>query len=309
MMIPSPANQWLPVAVVALSLSLAASLSPSAEEGGGGDGFVWRAERAGRTVYLAGALHYLARADHPVPAPYLEAFRASGIIYFEVQPAEWSLSANARRLATEGRLKRGRSLWTTLPPVDARNFRKALTELGGNPGDYSALRPWRASLDFQNLMFTKAGLDGKLGLDAYLAGLARKDGKITRSLESAQQQIKALAELPAEQEIRLLMESVAAVPALERDMRELRSAWREGDLERMTKVCAAAYFGNREREEVLLGARNLRWVDYIEKMAMQTDSTSMIVVGVNHLVVEKKNLLEELRKKGFKIERVRAGGR
>ncbi len=301
----SQQGRLLPLLVIALSVKVFASSAVLAGEGGG-DGFVWRAERAGRTIYLAGALHFLAPSDYPLPAPLLEAFRASGTIYFEVQPAEWSLPENARRLETHGKLKRGSSLWTTLHPEDARKFRSALLQLGGSPRDYSNLRPWRASLDFQNFLFTSVGLEGKYGVDAYLAALARKNGKITRSLESARQQIEALAELSLGEEAKLLMESVAAVPTLERDLRALRGAWKAGDVERMTRVCEAAYEGNRERESALLGHRNLQWVEYIDRMAMQSETTSMVVVGVNHLVVRKQNLLEELRKKGFRIERVRA---
>jgi uncharacterized protein YbaP (TraB family) len=301
---PSRGRLW-PSLVIALALT-AGGLSLVRAGESGRDGFVWRAERAGRTVYLAGALHFLAASDYPLPTPFMEAFRASGTVYFEVQPAEWNLLENRRRLETYGKLGRGNSLWTTLHPEDARKFRSALLQLGGSPRDYTHLRPWRASLDFQNLLCSKGGLDGKFGVDAYFAALARKSGKITRSLESARKQIEALADLSLGEEVALLMESVATVPTFNRDLRDLRGAWKEGDVERMTQVCDAAYEGNRERESALLGQRNLQWVEYIDRMAMQSNSTSMVIVGVNHLVVKKQNLLEELRKKGFTIERVRA---
>ena len=164
------------------------------------------------------------------------------------------------------------------------------------------LKPWAAAV-MLGMPAVESGrvLDNEIYLDA-LASNREVEG-----LESAAEQLAVFDGMPLKLQVRLLEDMIKNIDRLPKQLEDLTVAYISGDL---TRLDAAAKMQYEELspelirwfEEELLDRRNVNMVDRAERLMRQRPT--LVAVGAMHLVRD-SGLVAGLRKRGFKVERLR----
>lgn len=263
-------------------------------------GFLWRIERDGRTSYLYGTLH-VARADWLLPGPrVLGALAASDTLALEIDV----LDADVQHALAQGM----RAAPDEAPPAAlAARLRAQIDAQCLAPAPMARLSPAVQLAALTSLVARGDGLDPAYAIDAFLAALARVDGKPVVSLETPQLQV-ALLRGDARTADERLDEGLAELERGTARLMLLRvaSLWNDGradELERFEQWCDCAGT-DAERAELkrLLDDRNPQLADRIA--ALHAGGASVFAaVGALHLFGAHA-LPRLLAARGFAVERV-----
>ena len=273
---------------------------------------LWKVSDADNSVYLLGSFHLLKPTDYPLSSDVDAAFKDAEALVFEMTPEEMSSPALAMQMGQAALRTDGTTLNSELPPETVALLDKWLVDnaaelqkMGLPPQALQMFEPWFVGLTISITEMTKQGLDPKLGLDAHLAAQAGKAGKPTAGLETGAQQIAFLDGMGKQEQLQFLAEALSQSKDARSETAKLHDAWREGNAELLWKDMALKmkqeYPGLYQRINV---ARNDAWVPKIEKRltAAGTDDV-LVVVGALHLLGP-DGVVEKLRAKGYKVERV-----
>jgi uncharacterized protein len=266
---------------------------------------LWKVSDQDNSVYLLGSFHLLRPSDYPLSADVGVAFEDAEAVVFELSPAEMASSALPKQMMQAALRQDGKSLQDDL---DAATWQKLQSYASQNNlplGNLETFEPWFVGLTISILEMTKQGLDPKLGLDAHFMEIAKKAGKPTDGLELANDQIRMLDGMDAAEQRQFIAEALEQAEKGPAEMEALHRAWRGGDADLLWNKMA----GDMKREYPRLYQRinvdrNNAWLPKIQQRLSQSDSDdTLIVVGALHLLGS-DGVVEKLRGKGYKVERV-----
>lgn len=259
-------------------------------------GLLWRISRDGRSSYLYGSLH-VGKADWAYPGPALRAaWAATEVLAVELDPADVgpALAALPRTDA--------------LPPALAQRLDGQARAACLPPGALSAL-PAMLQLSLLTLMEARRdGFDAGFGQDLMLLAWAKAEGRPVQSLESVQEQLKALqpeaAELPAivDGTLRQLRKGQMRAP-----LRKLALAWSRGDLGTLAdypRWCACA--DSPAERDWLRRVNDDRNGPLAERIAALHGAGQSLLVAVGALHMSGPQALPRLlAERGFTVEPLR----
>jgi uncharacterized protein YbaP (TraB family) len=164
------------------------------------------------------------------------------------------------------------------------------------------MKPWYAALTLTMLPMFKAGYNPSAGVETVLTVQAKVEGDKVLGLETTEEQIQFMNQLPEADQIAFLMESVDEVEKGMAELEEMTKPWSEGDLgnlaakmaEEMKRDAPSLY-------RTLLVERNVRWSRQIAKL-LKRSGVQFIAVGAGHLVGD-DSVQVQLAKRGIKAER------
>ncbi|WP_049622083.1 TraB/GumN family protein [Frateuria defendens] len=261
-------------ALACLALLLAAPL--------GARPALWTVKDADTTIYLFGTVHLLPHdADWHYPA-LDQALAASRALYIELTDDG---QANMTALVLRYGLDPSHPLSAQLSQADQGRLARAaqLANVPGGSGALNIMRPWLAALTLAVAPLTQAGLDPALGVDKQLRAAAEKAGKPVEGLESAEQQIRFLADMPSALQLALLRATLHDTDRAKVELKALIEAWKRGD----DAAIARLENDTLRKEEPqlyqrLLVTRNEDWARRIKAM-LDRPGTVFIAVGAAHL--------------------------
>ena len=273
---------------------------------------LWKVSDGNNAVYLLGSFHLLRASDDPLSPDVDRAFKAAKTVVFEIAPEEMDSPALALQMGQAALRTDGTQLDSELPPatrahlatwVDAH--RDALQKNGVPPQMLQMFEPWFVGLTVSIVDMANLGLDPRLGLDRHFAAEAQAAGKATAGLETGAQQIAFLDGMAHDEQLQFLEESLEESDASRSEMERLHAAWRRGDIHTLWDGMAADM--KRHYPKLFQHVdveRNDAWVPKIEQRlaAPGTDDT-LVVVGALHLLGS-DGVVEKLRAKGYKVERI-----
>jgi len=244
---------------------------------------MWQAKFGDSTVYLFGTVHLLPNdTDWRFPA-LNDALSKSQTLYIELTDDD---QASMTALVMRYGMDTEHPLSTLLSDSDNTALGKA-AQLAGLPGGTTALqpmKPWLAALTLAVAPLMKAGLDPAAGVDKQLQAQMTRAGKPVHGLETAEQQIRFLADLPEPLQIAFLRDTLRDVEKDKAELLSLIDAWKRGD------VAAIAKLENDELKtkepalyQKLLVQRNQDWAARIKDMLRQPGTTVFVAVGAAHL--------------------------
>ncbi|MGN6320979.1 MAG: TraB/GumN family protein [Dyella sp.] len=244
---------------------------------------MWQAKFGDSTVYLFGTVHLLPN-DTDWRFPGLnDALSKSHALYIELTDDD---QASMTALVMRYGIDTEHPLSTLLSDSDNTALGKA-AQLAGLPGGTSALqpmKPWLAALTLAVAPLMKAGLDPAAGVDKQLQAQMVRAGKPVHGLETAEQQIRFLADLPEPLQIAFLRDTLRDVEKDKAELLSLIDSWKRGD------VAAIAKLENDELKtkepalyQKLLVQRNQDWAARIKDMLRQPGTTVFVAVGAAHL--------------------------
>ena len=137
-------------------------------------------------------------------------------------------------------------------------------------------------------------------MDLALLKRSRAQNKTVKFLESMEQQIESLEKF---MDTALLIDLSKELEKLAPMFKGMSEAYRAGDIALLETISelASSSSANAARMRDLLGARNERWIPFVEKLA--TEGGGFIAFGAAHLP-GRDGVVALLRRRGHKVTRV-----
>lgn len=280
---------------LALLLFLAATPAPAQPA-------LWVVKDADTTIYLFGTVHLLPRdTDWHFPA-LDQALAESQVLYVEITDDD---QANMTALVLHYGMDLAHPLSSRLSPFDRGRLERAarLAHVSGGVAALDMMKPWLAALTLTVAPLTQAGLDPAEGVDKQLRAAMEKAGKPVRGLETAEQQIRFLADLPQALQLALLRATLRDTDRASIDLKALIEAWKRGDDQAIARLENALL--QREEPQLyqrLLVERNEAWAKRVATL-LEQPGVVFIAVGAAHLAGP-DSLQAQLAKQGDQVERL-----
>jgi uncharacterized protein YbaP (TraB family) len=262
---------------------------------------LWVVKDADTTIYLFGTVH-LMPSDASWHDPTLDqAMADSRTLYIELTDDD---PANMTALVLRYGMDATHPLSSQLSQSEAHRLDLLANKLGvpGGMQTLNVMRPWLAALTLAVTPLLKAGLDPKHGVDKQLKAQMSAAGKPVLGLETAEQQIRFLADMPRMIELALLRSTMRDADKGTFRLTELIDAWKAGDVDAIARI------GNDDMRlhepklyQRLLVQRNQVWATKIAAM-LQQPGTVFIAVGAAHLAGP-DSVQVQLRKLGISAQR------
>jgi uncharacterized protein len=288
----------LHLALFALCTLYLATCSPAPREPGPA---LWRIADANSEIWLFGTVHVLPADLHWRSARVDAAFASAEELITETdmtEPAQQTLAALALR---HGVLPEGQSLHAMLSaPQRARMERLAAAQRQDING-FARLRPWLAALRLSVGYAVAEGHTPEAGVDATLIAEATARAMRLSYLESAEVQIRALADLAPADELRFLDATMRQIEDDRGGLDEMDQAWVRGDTVELARLIEDDFSdAGPAAYDALLTRRNRAWADEIARR-LDGSGDIFIAVGAAHLVGP-DSIVAMLRARGVEVE-------
>ncbi|WP_295903353.1 TraB/GumN family protein [uncultured Vibrio sp.] len=254
----------------------------------------WLVTKDNKQLMILGSIHVGNEEMYPLPAGVSEFLASSdGLI----------LEADTRKTQGIQYPSSKYSVKDVLNTAQLNRLTNIERELNVTPSTLSTLPPWTAALAIQvgklDLLGYKAsqGVDHKLLYEAAL-----KERKIV-PLETVQFQIDLIANLPNDGED-LLLAAIDEYHQTEEMTSCLVDSWKAGDVDNLNEFAAASEF-SEEFSKLFITDRNIDWAEKLDGKEFLPNQSGryLVVVGTLHLL-GKKNLIDELKARGFTVEKL-----
>ena len=275
--------------------------------------FLWKVSDENSSVWVLGSIHLADSTLYPL-APVID----SAFAHAEELAVELNMNDDevvkevGEQSAARGTLAEG-TLRDVLPQ-DMWNVVDSLCSAWNVPIDMiEKMRPWFAAMTLSSYAFMQAGLNPEYGIDYVLLDRAAMDGKAIVGLETAEEQIGALADTTESDSagVYYLRTTLREISGFQELIANLMRAWKTGDEDMLRRLLDDGSDEDTlsqdskykdEYEQRIYVNRNAKMAESIAGF-LREDRNVFVVVGVAHLALEKDNVIENLRKRGFKIER------
>ena len=260
------------------------------------------AKDADTTIYLFGTVHVLKPGLPWFDEAVRTAFDRSGEVMLELvtpEQAEMAKIVAAHAVTPPD----APALSSTLTPTQRETYLKALGDVGVPVAAFEHSKPWFAALNLSLLPLMKAGYDPANGPETVITAAAKTAGKPVKGFETADQQIGYFDTLSAPAQHAFLLSTLEELPKAGAEMAEMVADWAKGDPDALARLMNDDLKASPEVADILLYRRNARWADALAAR-MAAPGTVFVAVGAGHLA-GKGSLIEDLRAKGVKVERVR----
>lgn len=263
---------------------------------------VWKAQKDKSVIYLGATFHILREKDYPLPPEFDRAYKASEIVVFETDIGKLQDPSVQQNLLARAVYADGSTIDKHL---SARAYRELSTycEANGIPlKAFQNFKPSMLMLTLTSMELLRLGVTQQ-GVDAYFYGLANKDGKIVRGLETVEEQINYAVSMADGNEDDFVSYSINDMKTISQQFESLADAWRRGDDEKINGLMVTD-LGTRlpKLYRRLITDRNTKWLPLIEAY-LKTPRTEFVLVGAGHLVGP-EGIIAALKKKGYTVEKL-----
>jgi uncharacterized protein YbaP (TraB family) len=263
-----------------------------------GKSAVWSVKGARNTVYFAGSVHALPKEHAHFPPQLEQAYTASDAIVMEVDLDDLNPLEAVQFLTSRGTLPSPQTLEEVVGNDKYAKVIALADSIGLPEMAISRLEPWAAAMVLTQFALMKTGFDPQLGIDMQITERARNDGKPIDGLETVGEQLGIFDARSLTEQIKFLVDAAEDVPDMQKDLDQLVSAWRAGDLRAMEREFRKERAQSPALYDELLGARNRRWMPKIQAL-LGEDRNYLVVVGTLHFV-GRDGLLTLLERSGHK---------
>jgi uncharacterized protein YbaP (TraB family) len=258
---------------------------------------LWKVQGKNNSVYVLGSMHLL-RASEPLPAVMDDAYRDAETLVMEIDMDDLDPRAAQQATMQLGMLPAGETLPDQLTNDAAAKLAAYSQRLGIPPGVLNQFKPWLAAITLTQLHLMKLGLDPQSGIEQRLVTRAAAERKEILGLETVEEQLGMLANLPPKLQTAFLMQTLAEADQVETEIDKMIAAWRTGDSIALEKFLLSIQ-ESPEIYRTLIVDRNRRWMTRLSEM-LNAQEDYLVVVGAMHLV-GKDGVLELLEQRGYKV--------
>ena len=201
--------------------------------------FLWKVSDNDSHVWILGSIHFADSSFYPL-SPYINAaFDESEELAVEINIADDSVAASVTANSLEkGLLPQGRRLNEVLP-VALWNSLDSLCTVWNFPSTaLMNMRPWLAAMTLSSIAIQRSGIDPAYGIDAVLLDSAALRGMSIVGLETAEEQVNALADTSEGDTLGIyyLENTLKEISNLDSMVSQMSRAWKTGDDSLMVQV-------------------------------------------------------------------------
>ena len=263
------------------------------------DPALWRIADADSEIWLFGSVHVLSPQLNWRSERVNAAFAAAEefVTETEIGPE----SEYAALAARYGALPPGQTLSGRIGPEQAARLARTARSLGIDPAALESQRPWLTALQLSYAALAQAGQNPDAGVEAVLSAEARAQGKSLSYLETPEQQVRVLADLPPEEEERFLSITLREIEQGDASARNMDRAWVSGDTAALQRQLDEQWAeAGPVFHAALIVDRNRAWADEIEQR-LAGSGRIFIAVGAAHLLGD-DSVVAMLRARGIDVE-------
>ena len=291
---PRKEASWRPLPAATTDAAAAST------ERGPRHGMFWKASSGTNTVYLTGSIHAATAGIYPLPKQIEAAFRSATVLVVEVNLNKLD-TRKLRDLMSAGFYPPGDTLWKHISTAGKQAVLQFCAENGMPPEFFGALKPWMAILVASSLPTMSAGMSPAMGIDQHFLDRVVR-GMRVEQIETPEQQVQLFAGMFGDNAEQVLMEALQSAKTNTRTAWDLQSAWLSGDTQKVEALVASMYNEVPEFAEVLIGARNVRMAEVVERH-LNGRERCFVVVGAAHMVGE-NGVVRLLEQKGYRVEQI-----
>lgn len=280
--------------------------------------FLWKVSDENSSVWILGSVHFADSSFYPLDSVIETAFVNAEELAVEIDVSNDSVSSEVVEQSTrQGMLHEGETLQSLLPATTWKTFDSVCTAWNVPSANFQRLRPWLAAMTISSVAIQRTGIDPNLGIDVVLLDRAATEGKAIVGLETADEQIGAVADTDDSDSagVYYLQTTLREISELDSMVAWILRAWKTGDDDLLRLVMneddedscddcdsVAAQKFKDELEQKIYTSRNAKMTEKIAAFLAE-DRNMFIVVGAAHLALDKDNVIERLRARGLKVER------
>jgi uncharacterized protein YbaP (TraB family) len=277
-----------------------------------GKGLLWKLEREGRPPsFLFGTMHMTDPRVTSLPPAAKAAYEASGTVVIETTDVldQAGMMAALMKKPELTMFTDSTTLTSLLSPEDIKVVDAGLAARGIPLASVAKMKPWMLSamvaLPTCEMARKSAGAPV---LDVKLAGDAQAAGKAVAGLETAEEQLEAMASLPMDFHIKGLVETLKLGDRMDDVVETMIVLYLNGDTGTFWPLFRAVLPSGKEDqagyaafEETIVTARNRTMADKAEPLL--AEGNAFIAVGALHLPGP-EGLVELFRKAGYEVTAV-----
>jgi uncharacterized protein YbaP (TraB family) len=262
---------------------------------------LWLLHGKANNVYLLGSVHFLS-PDEQLPEAIDAAYKDAEAILMEIDMDDLDPLQAQQVVMQLGMLPPDQTLDQIVGEPVYGELSQQAKKLGLDESLLSRLRPWFAGLTLAQLNLRAVGLDPESGVEKRLTARAVKDHKPIEGLETLEEQLGLLANLPPKQEKELVTYMLADAEHISDEVGSLLTAWRAGDSAALEKLLKKDLDEHPDLIQPLTTDRNRKWIPKIEQL-LNGPKDYLVVVGALHLV-GKNSVIDLLQRDGHKVEQL-----
>lgn len=277
--------------------------------------FLWRIDGKGNKTFatrswLYGTMHLGDERLLTLPDPVEEARESADALYCEL--AMDQMQKQQQKLLLKMLLPRGQTLEDRLPEKLYQRLSDYVASRGGSMLTMDRLQVWAVNLNLALIEATKEKMTQSLDLMIYKD--AKSDGKEVGGLETMDEQLDAMADMPEADHVKMLVHSLDYMEKLiargVSPLRRMLNVYLTGDEDKLLAVAKESMIGDKELLEKFMKPmivdRNIRMADRMaKKMEEHPEKSYFFAAGAMHYP-GKDGIVVLLRKKGYRITRIGA---
>lgn len=259
---------------------------------------LWRISDEDSEIWLFGTVHVLPPSLQWRGPRFEAAFAAADELVTETDIAADDYAALVTRY---GALPAGAPGLSAQLGDDGPRLSRVARSLNLDPAGVERDRPWFAAIKISFAYAVAHGHSPQAGVENVLVPEARARGKRVTHLETTEQQIRTLADLSAEDQLRFLAVTLRQLEEDAGSLDESDSIWARGDTETLGRELDAQIAeAGPEVVAAILTRRNEAWTAEIERR-LTGSGRIFYAVGAAHLVGE-NSVVAMLRARGIEVE-------
>jgi uncharacterized protein YbaP (TraB family) len=262
---------------------------------------LWRLADEDTTIWLFGTVHILPPDLDWRSARVDAAFASSDALIVETDTSTRAQQRISALVQLHGMLPAGETLAQRTDSATMTRLGRVAGALEMDAQTLSRMRPWLAAMQVSLAFALNEGHSTEAGVEQVLMRAAAAQGKPVSYLETAEQQITALAGLSPAQEARFLAMSLEQIEEEPDALDDIDAAWASGDTDallgltepRMRETGAGFY-------AALITDRNAAWTEVLVSR-LEAPGVVFVAVGAAHLGGP-DSVVAMLRARGYSVE-------
>ena len=246
-------------------------------------GFSWSVVGTRTVITLVGSIHIGFDGLYPLPDPVESAFRESTVLAMELALDQEPPERVAELMIDGAMLPKGQTLHDCLSEKTWLQYQSFAKDHVDQATFLDRFRPWFVAVFLVGEQATLDGYDANQGIDLHFFN--QRGSRKVVGLESAEQQIKALANLPAATQDLMLAEQLEAMNHADDGHEALARYWKKGDAAGLARELFDQYDNPKYAPvyDALIAQRNVRMTRQIEQW-LEGSERIFVVLGAGHFI-------------------------
>ena len=256
--------------------------------------WVIRSKESDKPSYLYGTIHVISSEDYFLGANVKDKLLNADKLVMEVDLNDMNMNA----IADAGLLPNNTSLKDYLSVEDYEYVSKCLADsIGLSASSFEATYARMKPIFLQQLIVYRYLGENPVSYETNFNQLAEINGIESSGLETFEQQLEFLNQVPLEEQFEDLVDALKNWDETKEQFLQLLSAYKNQDLEALNRIIETEMESPKMRE-VLLNKRNNNWTPQLKQLA--DEGNAFIAVGAGHLEGE-FGVINLLRGEGYEV--------